>query len=120
MDILFYLGIALIIVHEMDAVCCHEWRIFPGLSSLKDNVACRIFILAHIPLFSLFFWYIYYSPDLYYFILGFNIFLVVHWLLHILFLKHKNNEFKDWVSWSIISAAGLCGVLSLIIILARI
>jgi len=76
-DILFYLGIALIIVHEMDAVRCHEWRIFHGLSSLKEETACRIFILAHIPLLGLLFWYINYTTDLYSFIIGFNIFLVV-------------------------------------------
>jgi lipoprotein signal peptidase len=49
------------------------------------------------------------------FIKGFDIFMIVHLLLHLLFLKHKNNEFKDWISWSIIIGAGVCGLIDLII-----
>jgi hypothetical protein len=31
-----------------------------------------------------------------------------------LFLKYKNNEFKDWISWTIILGSGLCGLLELL------
>jgi hypothetical protein len=41
--------------------------------------------------------------------------MIVHLGLHILFLKHKNNEFKDCISWTIIIGAGLCGLLDLIV-----
>ena len=27
----------------------------------------------------------------------------------------KNNEFKDWISWTLIIGAGLCGLINLIV-----
>ena len=48
------------------------------------------------------------------FMYGLNIFMIVHLGLHILFLKHKNNEFTDWISWFIIISAGLCGLIDLV------
>ena len=53
-----------------------------------------------------------FHPDT--FMRGFDIFLMVHLLLHLLYLRHKNNEFKDWISWSIIIGAGLFGLMDLI------
>ncbi|MFD2569233.1 DUF6713 family protein [Spirosoma soli] len=37
-EIFFYLGLAFLTTHELDAVRCREWRIFPGLSLLNDRV----------------------------------------------------------------------------------
>jgi len=113
--IFFYLGLSLLTMHEMDAIRCREWRIFPGLSLLSDKLGHIIFVFAHIPLFFFIFWQLTHSQDIEAFIKGFNIFMIVHLGLHILFLKHKNNEFKDWISWTIIIGAGLCGLLDLIV-----
>jgi len=33
----FLLGLSLLLVHELDAGRCHEWRMFPGLSALSDR-----------------------------------------------------------------------------------
>lgn len=33
-NIFFYLGLAALLVHEMDAIKRKEWRMFPGLSKL--------------------------------------------------------------------------------------
>jgi len=111
--IFFYLGITFLSMHEMDAIRCREWRIFPGLSMLSDKLGHIIFVFAHIPLFFFIFWQMTHSQDIETFIRGFNIFMIVHLGLHILFLKHKNNEFKDWLSWTIIVGAGLCGLIDL-------
>ncbi|GAA4279159.1 DUF6713 family protein [Aquimarina mytili] len=113
--IFFYLGLSLIMMHEMDAIRCKEWRIFPGLSMLSDKIGHIVFLFLHIPLFYFVFWKLTQSKDAEVFIYGFNIFMIVHLVLHILFLKHKNNEFKDWISWSIIIGAGLCGIIDLLI-----
>lgn len=99
----------------MDAVRCREWRIFPGLSRLSDKTGLIVFLFAHIPLFYGVLWILTHSDDIEGFIYGFNIFMVVHLILHILFLKHKENEFKDWISWSILIGAGLCGLLDLLL-----
>lgn len=111
----FYLALAFILMHEMDAIRCREWRIFPGLSYLDDTWGLRVFLLAHIPL--------------YYFLLfplgqehpeglikGLDIFFIIHVGLHGLFLLHPKNEFKDGLSWGIIIGAGLFGALDLMTI----
>ena len=102
-------------MHEMDAIRCKEWRIFPGLSLLSDKLGYIVFIFAHIPIFYFVFWELSYSQNIEAFIYGFNIFMIVHVVLHVLFLKHKNNEFRDWISWSIIIGAGLFGLLDLLL-----
>ena len=108
---IFYLGVTLLLVHEIDAIRCKEWRIIPGLSSLKERAAMITFMLLHIPLF---YWIIYeINAEQQNFRTGFDIFLIIHLILHILFLWHKNNEFKDWISWTIIIGAGICGILDL-------
>ncbi len=112
--IFFYLGLSLLTMHEMDAVRCKEWRIFPGLSMLSDKVGHIVFVFSHVPLFYFVFWRLTHSQNIEAFIYGFNVFMMVHLGLHILFLKHKNNEFKDWISWSIIIGAGLCGLIDLL------
>ncbi len=109
----FYLALTFIFLHEMDAIRCKEWRIFPGLSLMNDFWGHLIFMLAHIPLFYLLFWQLT-QPSKESFIKGLDIFFIVHVGLHLLFLMHKKNEFKDWVSWTIISAAGVFGLLDLV------
>jgi hypothetical protein len=109
----FYLGLSFLTLHEMDAIRCREWRIFPGLSLLSDKIGHVLFVFAHLPLFYFIYWQLTYSQDIEAFMKGFNIFMIVHLLLHILFLKHKNNEFKDWISWSILISSCLCGIIDL-------
>ena len=105
------LGLAFILMHEMDAIRCKEWRIFPGLSFLNDRIGLIVFVFLHIPLF---YWVlIEIQMDNAGFRKGFDYFLIVHLILHLLFLMHKKNEFKDWVSWIIIVGAALFGLLDL-------
>lgn len=109
----YLLGIAFILIHEMDAIRCKEWRIFPGLAFLKDKTGLIIFVFLHIPLFYWLTLEVQINNDK--FRIGFDYFLIVHFILHLLFLMHKKNEFKDWISWIIISGAGLSGLLDLIV-----
>ncbi|MEO1053403.1 MAG: DUF6713 family protein [Bacteroidota bacterium] len=109
---IFTLGLAFILMHEMDAIRCHEWRIFPATSFMNDKTGMIVFIFLHIPLF-----YFPLLPDMLHshsFRYGFSIFLIVHFFLHLLFLLHKKNEFKDWISWSLIIGAGACGLIELL------
>ena len=109
----FYMGLTFILMHEMDAIRCKEWRIFPGLSLLNDVWGYRIFMLAHIPLF--FFLFSGLSQlDSSRLISGLDIFFVIHVGLHLLFLLHKKNEFKDWISWTIILGAGGFGFFDIV------
>ncbi|WP_394355044.1 DUF6713 family protein [Aquiflexum lacus] len=113
--IFFFLGLSLLTMHEMDAVRCQEWRIFPGLSYFSSEWGYKIFIFLHLPLYYFIFWQLTNSQNPNAFISGFNAFMIVHLVLHILFLCHKHNKFKDWISWSLIIGAALCGVIDLII-----
>lgn len=112
----FYIGLSFILLHEMDAMRCREWRIFPILSVMNDRIGMIVFQLAHIPLFL---WILYRltqanQDSVESFIFGFDIFLMIHLGLHLLFLMHKKNEFKDWLSWLIIAGAALGGLLDLL------
>ena len=49
----FYLGFALLLVHEMDAVRLGEWRIFRLLRSLRDEAGCVAFAALHVPIYAL-------------------------------------------------------------------
>lgn len=114
MEVNFYLlGLAMIGLHEMDAVRCREWRIFPGLSFLPDRLGATLFLFLHVPLFYWIFWELQQGHTG--FQKGFDIFLMAHVGAHILFLWHPKNEFRDWISWTIIVAAGLCGLLDMLI-----
>ncbi|MDW3193786.1 MAG: DUF6713 family protein [Cytophagales bacterium] len=108
----FTLGLSFILLHELDAIRCHEWRMFPLTSFLPERTGMIVFLYLHIPLF---YWILLPStlndPTFKY---GFSIFLIVHCFLHIGFLWHKKNEFKDWISWSLIILAALCGMLHLL------
>lgn len=92
--IFFYLGLTLLTMHEMDAIRCKEWRIFPGLSLLSDKLGHIVFVFTHIPLFFFIFKQLSHSQDIEGFIKGFNVFMIVHLGLHILFLKHKTMNLK--------------------------
>ncbi len=110
--IFFILGLSLLLVHEMDAIRCKEWKMFPGLSLLDDKTGYIVFVAAHLPLL-VFILYGLLLTNVGDFAHAVSYFLIVHFGLHLLFLKHKNNGFKDIFSWLIISGASLCGLLHL-------
>ncbi|WP_417609778.1 DUF6713 family protein [Owenweeksia hongkongensis] len=115
--VFFYLGLSFLAMHEMDAIRCKEWRIFPGLSMLGDKLGQILFVFVHIPLLFFIFWKLTYSQNIEAFYKSFDIFMIVHFALNILLLKHEKNEFKDWLSWTIIIGAAVCGLIDFLICL---
>ncbi|WP_028315691.1 DUF6713 family protein [Desulfatibacillum aliphaticivorans] len=117
-EILFYCGLSLLFVHELDAIHRHEWRMFPGLSRLREEVAYPAFALAHIPLFLLLLILAGHPSDTvqFWFQAVVDGFLVVHLGLHLLLKGHDKNEFANSVSRIIMGAAALIGLIHLIII----
>ena len=111
---IFYLALALIFTHELDAIKHHEWRIFAFLRPLGDVRAYQVFTLLHIPLFILFLWIVQ-NPNLLIMILV-DIFLIVHVGLHFLFRNHPHYEFQGWLSNGLIVGAGLAGASHLILL----
>ena len=110
----YLIGVALLFVHELDAIKHHEWRLFAFLNPLGDENAYRVFTFLHLPLFLIFLWMTAY-PRLN-FEIAVDIFLVVHVGLHFLFRNHPKYEFKGWFSHGIIAGAGIMGALHLLLL----
>ena len=56
LTILYYLGLAALFTHEMDAVMRSEWRLLYVLRSFSDDAAYPLFLALHFPLFFVFLW----------------------------------------------------------------
>lgn len=116
LDVIFLFNLSLLFVHEMDAIRYQEWKMFFILKDMDDNKAYNIFLLLHIPLYTVALCFIMSSFRT----LGFyiiDIFLIVHLILHICFLKNKNNQLNNKLSMSIIVLMAVLSVIHLIGIL---
>jgi hypothetical protein len=111
----FFVGLSFILVHEMDAIRCQEWTIFPFISRLNEKMGYFVFTAIHVPLYLLLLRMLFDKNGLNSnLILGLDIFFVAHVFLHVLFLRHPRNQFKSAFSWIIILGAGVAGALDLI------
>ncbi len=99
-DIAFYLGIASLFTHELDAVPNHEWRGVPLLQALPDETALVVFIAAHVPLFAVLIALVASSNPRTRRLsrLGVGVFLLVHGLLHALSMGQPTYEFSSTLS----------------------
>jgi hypothetical protein len=115
---LFLLGCAFLLTHELDAVRCEEWRIFPILSALRERSGYLVFTALHIPLFALLLW-AFASADTIQrgIVVGLDSFFVIHLLLHLILRDHPGNRFNSAFSWLLFGGAGLCGALDLLLLL---
>jgi hypothetical protein len=108
----FYLGLALLFTHELDAMRNHEWRVLPVLRSLSDSVGETVFIIAHVPIFALTIAYVAslnnrtrkLARDIA------SGFFIVHAILHMLFSDHPDYEFALPLSSVLILGAAVCGI----------
>jgi hypothetical protein len=113
---LFFVALAFMLTHEMDAIKQREWRIFPLTSWLDDDRGYLVFTAVHVPLYLLLFWALFTPAGLNHpFMRGLDFFFVVHLGLHLLFLRHPKNEFKSALSWILIAGAALAGVLDFVV-----
>ena len=117
-DLVFYFGIALLITHELDAIAHHEWRMFPLICRLKDNIGYQVFIILHIPLLVLMFWFTVHSSESirYIFQVGMDIFFILHLGFHYLFQSHPENELTGTFSNSLIVLTSMTGVVHLLLL----
>jgi hypothetical protein len=117
-DLIFYLGLSFLFVHELDAIKRHEWRIFPGLSSFEDNLSYQLFVALHIPLFVLILWFLCHpSAQInFWFRISIDSFLIIHFGLHHFLKSHGKYEFTQKFSKIIINLAALTGLIHLILL----
>ena len=120
-DLLFYINLALLITHELDAIQCHEWRMFPFIWRLNDESAYRVFILLHVPLLALIFWLIS-RPDVhlnFWFQVSLDVFFMLHFCLHKLLQNHDKNGFTTSFSRAIIFLVAFFGLIHLVALIVR-
>ena len=115
MLIVFIIGLALLLVHEMDAARNMEWKMFVGLRSMEERAAYHLFVAIHIPLYCVALFFLLSEYYVVAWVLV-DLFVIAHALIHILFRKHKENQFNAF-SHSVIYAAGACGFLHLSLLL---
>ncbi|MEZ4644440.1 MAG: DUF6713 family protein [Chloroflexota bacterium] len=89
------------------SLCCLVWMSAGGIGCLRP---------IHIPLYLLLFWGLLGtdSPNAN-FMRGLDIFFAIHVGLHLLYLRHPQNEFTSLFSWALILGAGVFGLLDLLI-----
>lgn len=118
-NLIFYFGLSLLFTHELDAIKRHEWRIFPGLSNLKEALSYRLFVALHIPLFFLLLWLLCHPNESvrFWFQFGIDSFLIIHLVLHHVFKSNSKNEFTEPFSKIIIHLMALIGLIHIILLL---
>lgn len=111
----FFIGLSLVLIHEMDAITCSEWRILPGLSMLGEKAGYLVFVALHAPLYFFILANLHTANALNVgLIRGLSIFFIAHFFAHLLLLRHPKNQFKSTLSWTIIFGCGMAGFLDLI------
>jgi hypothetical protein len=112
LQILFFVNVAWMTTHELDAIKQHEWRIFPLTSVLPEQTGYLIFTALHVPLFTWILW----AAEATRFQIGFDVFMILHAGLHWLFRQHPQYEFDNWFSQIIIWGGIPLGVLHLMLL----
>jgi len=114
-QILFAVILALLLLHEMDAIRNAEWKMFIVLKDMSDAKAFKVFTLLHLPLYVTLLMLIlsvehqiiaYYVVDL---------FLIIHSILHLVFERHAKNGLKNIFSRSIIYSMGILAVIHIFV-----
>ena len=113
--LLFMAALAAMFTHELDAVQCKEWRIFPLLSRLDDRTGMLWFIWLHVPLFGIVVWFaagsIAAGGDA--FSIGFSLFCVAHAFVHWAYERHPQCLFANARSRTIIWGCAAAGAAAL-------
>lgn len=113
LNIIFSFNLAMLLIHEMDGVRCREWSLFIILRDLTDSLAYVIYVIAHIPLYSIIFYFLCFSYDNENIMLMIDLFILVHALLHFCFRNHMKNEFNSFLSKLIIYGAAFTAAVHL-------
>lgn len=114
----FLLGFCFLLVHEMDAIRCKEWRVFPVTSKMGDEAGYVAFTAVHVPLYALLLWGLFGGDGVNRgLIVGLDAFFIVHVILHLLFIRHPEYRFRSAFSWTLILGAGAFGTLDLLLYL---
>ena len=111
----FFLGLATLFAHELDAIANHEWRIMPVLRSLPEEAGYTAFVALHVPILAVLLALVFSSNSR---VrrrsrIGVGVFLLAHAGLHLLFAGSAGYEFSSSFSEILIFGGALVGGLYL-------
>jgi hypothetical protein len=109
---IYYLGLACLFAHELDAVTHSEWRLLFFLRSRPDDAASTLFVALHVPLFFGIIWLSHFPRGVVRNATRVLVaaFLVVHAILHFRLASSPLYEFHGTLSRSLIVSAAACGL----------
>lgn len=113
-SIFYFVMLAFFLVHELDAVKRHEWRVLPLISLLPETIGEQVFIWIHVLLFFGLFYLGAFDPNTAA-AKGLSTFAIIHIGLHWFFRNHPKYEFNNISSWMLIVTAGLFGAAHLFV-----
>lgn len=87
-------AVAMLAVHEMDAMTHAEWRLLPILSGMEEDAARKAFVLLHIPLYVGVFWALFFASWKVLAGRVFSIAIVAHATAHFLLSGHEFYTFS--------------------------
>lgn len=108
---LYYLGLAFLFTHELDAMTHAEWRLLLVLRDLPDQTASPWFVALHVPMFFAILWLSHSSRPRLREITRTAVasFLVVHAGLHLALSSREAYTFHGVLSNALIFGAAACG-----------
>jgi hypothetical protein len=108
----YYLGVALLFTHELDAVMHSEWQLLFGLRSLPDATAYSLFLVLHLPLFFAVLWLSQHPREVVREVTRGVVaaFLVAHAVLHLRLSSSPVYTFHSGLSHFLILSAGASGL----------
>ena len=114
-SVVFYLGLGALLTHELDAMANHEWLVLPLLRTLPDETGMTLFVALHVPLFAILIALIASPRQRPRSLARLAVagFLLVHGILHLLFMDHPAYEFASILSDSLIFGGAFCGAVYL-------
>ena len=114
--LIFFLGMATLVTHELDAVANHEWRVLPLTGWLPDHIGYTAFTFLHIPLFAVLIALLTSKQTKvrHHTKIGICLFLIIHALLHVAYMGSLHYEFSQISSNILIFGGAALGALFLI------
>ena len=109
---IYYLGLACLFTHELDAVTHSEWRLLFILRDRPDDVASPFFVALHVPLFFAILWLSHFPREAVRNATRVVVaaFLVIHAVLHFINASNPLAEFHGTLSRTLIVSAAACGI----------
>lgn len=109
---LYYLGLACLFTHELDAITHSEWRLLFVLGNMPDATALPLFVVLHVPLFFSIMWLSQHQNARVRNVTQVTVasFLVVHAALHLRLSSAPTYEFHGTLSRALILSAAVFGI----------